>query len=105
MLLIALPAVASAQAAPAPGGGFAPPPPKSTPSDATPSAPTPASSPAPRLATAAPQPDPAQCRIACAQTSYFCRAGDDPDGCDGAWSQCVAACDLPSLGPAFSTGP
>jgi hypothetical protein len=68
-------------------------------------APTPAPTPTPTaLASSAPA-DPAECRIGCAQTNYFCRAGDHPDDCAGAWSQCVATCEQPNLDPGVSTAP
>jgi hypothetical protein len=41
--------------------------------------------------------DPSACRMSCAQTYYFCRAGDQPDSCAGAWGQCVATCNSPNL--------
>ncbi|MEI9965001.1 MAG: hypothetical protein WDM92_10100 [Caulobacteraceae bacterium] len=34
----------------------------------------------------------AQCREGCAEDLYLCRSGHDPEDCDPAWSQCVAAC-------------
>ncbi len=34
----------------------------------------------------------AACRTSCAETRYQCRASDDADICDSAWSQCVAGC-------------
>jgi hypothetical protein len=49
--------------------------------------------------------DPAQCRMSCAQTYYFCRAGDHPDDCAGTWGQCVATCNSPNLAPGYSTTP
>jgi hypothetical protein len=49
--------------------------------------------------------DPSQCRMTCAQTYYFCRAGDRPDDCAGTWGQCVATCNSPNLAPDFSTTP
>jgi hypothetical protein len=52
-----------------------------------------------------PPADPAQCRMGCAQTYYFCRAGDHPDDCAGTWGQCVASCNSPNLAPGYSTGP
>jgi hypothetical protein len=99
LLLVALPAVALAQTASAPSSTpAAPPHPAATP------APAPVQ---PQLASIAPAPpaDPAQCRIACAQTNYFCRAGAQPDDCGGAWSQCVSTCDLPDMAPDTSTAP
>jgi hypothetical protein len=49
--------------------------------------------------------DPAQCRMSCAQTYYFCRAGDHPDDCAGTWGQCVATCNSPNLSPGYATTP
>jgi hypothetical protein len=97
LLLIALPALALAADA---GGGRAKPsaPPPTMQRAATP----PVSSP---LAPPAVATDPAQCRMGCAQTYYFCRAGDHPDDCAGSWGQCVATCNSPNLAPAYSTAP
>ncbi len=41
----------------------------------------------------------AECRTACAESRYLCRATDEPDQCDGAWGQCVAACSESSSAP------
>ena len=41
----------------------------------------------------------AQCRTACAESRYLCRATDEADQCDGAWGQCVAACAESSPAP------
>ena len=101
ILLIALaPAVALAADAPPPSGKITLPPPKAA------AAATPAPQPA-ALPTPAPPPvqDPADCRMSCAQTYYFCRAGDRPDDCAGSWGQCVATCNSPNLAPAYSTAP
>ncbi|MEJ0066919.1 MAG: hypothetical protein WDM85_17135 [Caulobacteraceae bacterium] len=49
--------------------------------------------------------DPAQCRMDCAQTYYFCRAGDHPDACAETWGQCVATCNSPNLAQGYSTTP
>src|SRR5580693_8771889 len=49
--------------------------------------------------------DPAQCRMVCAQTYYFCRAGDRPDDCARTWGECVAICTSPELAPGYSTAP
>jgi hypothetical protein len=97
LLLIALPALALAADA---GGGRAKPsaPPATMQRAATP----PVSSP---LAPPSVTTDPAQCRMGCAQTYYFCRAGDHPDDCAGSWGQCVATCNSPNLAPAYSTAP
>jgi hypothetical protein len=53
------------------------------------------------LPAAAPTPagDPSDCRMSCAQTYYFCRAGEDPDACAPTWGQCVAGCNSPALAP------
>jgi hypothetical protein len=102
LLLVALPALALA--ADAGGGGrlkFVPPP--------APTAATVQSAatipviipPPPKNAPA----DPAQCRMNCAQTFYFCRAADHPDDCAGTWGQCVASCNSPNLAPGYSTAP
>jgi hypothetical protein len=101
LLLFLLPAVALAQAA-RPVRAV------SAPSSAKAATATPATASQPdqtRLAAAAPPADPAQCRIACAQTNYLCRAGERADDCGGGWSQCVAACDLPDMIPDVSTAP
>jgi hypothetical protein len=101
LLLIALPAVALAQNASAPPAtATASPPAATAPVSQTP---TPLTA-QPQLASAPPT-DPAQCRLACDQTNYFCRSGDQPDDCGGAWSQCVSTCDLPDLNPGVSTAP
>ena len=34
----------------------------------------------------------AACRTTCAATRYQCRATDEPEACDTAWSRCVASC-------------
>ena len=41
----------------------------------------------------------AQCRTACAETRYQCRASDEADVCDTAWGQCVANCPESSSSP------
>jgi hypothetical protein len=57
-------------------------------------------------AAAQPTPaNPADCRMTCAQTRYFCQAGDNTDGCSNAWTQCVATCNSPNLDPGVSTAP
>jgi len=33
-----------------------------------------------------------QCRLACAQTYYFCLASEAPDDCPSAWTQCRVGC-------------
>lgn len=43
------------------------------------------------IATSSPA-DPAQCRLACAHSYYFCLAGEDADVCPEAWTQCLATC-------------
>jgi hypothetical protein len=100
LLLIALPALALAADA---GGGRAKPASPSGPQATMQRAATPpAASP---LAPPSVTTDPAQCRMGCAQTYYFCRAGDRPDDCAGSWGQCVATCNSPNLAPAYSTAP
>ena len=49
--------------------------------------------------------EPSECRMNCAQTFYFCRAGDHPEDCAGPWGQCVASCNSPNLSPGYSTAP
>jgi hypothetical protein len=49
--------------------------------------------------------DALECRMSCAQTYYFCRAGDIQDSCAPTWSQCVAACASPALASPVSTAP
>ncbi len=36
-----------------------------------------------------------QCRLSCAQSYYFCLAGELSDDCPSTWGQCRAACDAP----------
>ncbi|CAN5756645.1 hypothetical protein BH11PSE1_BH11PSE1_23600 [soil metagenome] len=38
-----------------------------------------------------------QCRLSCAQSYYFCLAGDGSDDCAPTWGQCRAACDAPGV--------
>ena len=40
--------------------------------------------------------DPAQCRLACAHSYYFCLAGENADACSGNWTQCLTACSRPA---------
>jgi hypothetical protein len=40
----------------------------------------------------------AQCRTACAQRRYLCRASEEPEICDSAWGQCVTSCTEASTG-------
>ncbi len=103
LLLLIAPPIALAADAP-PGGGkitvVAQPAPKAAP-------PAPASapmSPLPISASPIPQ-DASACRMDCAQSYYICRAGDEPDECGGGWSQCVAACNTPSLARATTPAP
>jgi hypothetical protein len=56
-------------------------------------------------APASPPADPAECRMGCAQTYYFCRASDHADSCAETWGQCVATCTSPNLAPSYSTAP
>jgi hypothetical protein len=44
---------------------------------------------------------PQQCRLSCAQTYYFCLAGDAPEGCSANWSQCRSSCDAPTLATSY----
>jgi hypothetical protein len=97
LLLFALPAVALA--ADAKDGASASTPPTASPAKAPPPAPGPP--PTPPISRA----DPADCRMDCAQTYYFCRAGSDEPDCSPAWSRCVATCASPDLTPSFSTTP
>ena len=100
LLLIALPALALAADANADRTKSASPPSAqaTVQSAATPPVIKP---PAPSSAPA----DPAQCRMDCAHTYYFCRAGEHPDDCAGTWGQCVATCNSPNLAPGYSTTP
>jgi hypothetical protein len=41
----------------------------------------------------------AACRTSCAESRYQCRATDESDVCDAAWSQCVASCGESSPSP------
>ena len=50
-------------------------------------------------------PDASECRMACANAAYVCRAADDPESCDQTWSMCVATCNNPNLDPGVSTAP
>jgi hypothetical protein len=100
LLLVALPALALAADA---GGGrlkFA-----AQPAPALPTVQTAATSPAiiPPPPTVTPAVEPAECRMGCAQSFYFCRTGDHPDDCAGNWGQCVASCNSPNLAPGYST--
>lgn len=100
-LFVALPALALA--ADAGGGGRL--------KYAAPAAPQPTVQRAATMPVINPQPptstpdDPAQCRMGCAQSFYFCRAGDHPEDCAGSWGQCVASCNSPNLAPGYSTAP
>ena len=38
-----------------------------------------------------------QCRMSCAQTYYFCLAGNQGDDCPTSWGQCRAACNAEPL--------
>src|SRR5580704_12363327 len=100
LLLLAVPTLALAQGAPAPSTTA--PKPAAAGASQTPAPPV-----QPQLVSYPPPPpaDPAQCRMGCAQASYACRASDQPQGCDGTWSQCVATCDLPDMASDVSTAP
>jgi hypothetical protein len=101
LLLVAVPALAlAADGGAAKTGRAAQPPVQQT-------ATTPTISP-PKITLPAPTAipaDPSECRMTCAQTYYYCRAGDRPDDCAGTWGQCVATCNSPDLAPGFSTAP
>jgi hypothetical protein len=67
---------------------------------------SPARAPAAALSSSAPPPswlfpygDAYSCRQACAETRYFCEAGQSPDECGATWGQCAAACSAPNLAP------
>jgi hypothetical protein len=44
-------------------------------------------------------PDAQACRMSCAQTYYFCLAGDGSDECAQAWGQCRLGCGPGAGGP------
>ena len=44
-------------------------------------------------------PDARACRMSCAQTYYFCLAGDGSDECAQAWGQCRLGCGPGAGGP------
>ena len=48
--------------------------------------------------------DSAACQQTCAQSRYFCEAGQSPEDCPPAWGQCVAACASPALDTASTAG-
>lgn len=66
-----------------------------------PTTPAPLASAAPTSAPA----DPAECRMGCAQSYYFCASQDHTENCSPSWSQCVATCDSPDLDTGVSTAP
>ncbi|WP_340644678.1 hypothetical protein [Phenylobacterium sp.] len=41
--------------------------------------------------------DAGKCRLSCAQSYYFCLAGDGSDDCAPTWGQCRASCDAPGV--------
>jgi hypothetical protein len=47
--------------------------------------------------------EPGQCRIACAQSYYFCLAGDDAETCAPSWGQCLSTCTGPPLTPPLAS--
>src|ERR1700722_18101997 len=101
LLLVALPALALAADGGDAGKIRAAPQPTVQQAATTPTASPPTVSP-PKLTPSAPTTapaDPSECRITCAQSYYFCRAGDNPDNCSGTWGQCVATCNSPNLAP------
>jgi hypothetical protein len=48
---------------------------------------------------AAPAVDPSACRLACAQTYYFCLAGSAADACPSDWTRCLAGCGESRISP------
>ena len=57
-------------------------------------------SPRPPLAISPPLPayaDAQACRQGCAQTYYFCMAGETPEECPEAWSRCAVGCAVPDF--------
>ena len=96
-LLLITPPIALAADAP-PGGGRLTVPPQ--PPRAAVVARAAAPAPPPLTAAASPAPvDGSSCRMDCAQSYYFCRAGENPDDCSPGWTQCVAGCTSPNLAP------
>jgi hypothetical protein len=109
LLLVMLPTLAIAASADVlPDGGklVIPPPVKPDPvANATPAAtatPPPTFAYAPPISPAA---DPSECRMSCAQSLYFCSAGDRADNCSSTWTRCVATCNSPELNPTASATP
>jgi hypothetical protein len=43
----------------------------------------------------APPADVNQCRLNCAQTYYFCQAGEETESCGSAWAGCRSSCATP----------
>ena len=94
VLLITPPIALAADAPPSAGKiTVVQPPPKAA------AAPASKSTPPPPVAAASIPLDASACRMDCAKSYYFCRAGENPDGCSPNWSQCVAACSSPDLAP------
>jgi hypothetical protein len=108
LLLVALPTMALAAGAPlgdalpADGPVFVP---KPKPAASSAMTPAPAAQPAALQSRAPPVVDPSACRMACAQTYYFCSADDEGQGCGQSWSQCVSTCNSPSLDPNAAPAP
>jgi hypothetical protein len=104
LLLLIAPPIALAADAP-PGGKITvvPQPPKAAAAPARASAA--ASSPLPAAAASLASADPSSCRMDCAQTYYFCRAGEDTEACSPSWSQCVAGCTSPALASPLPAAP
>jgi hypothetical protein len=109
LIFVMLPTIALAAAAdvlPGPGKLVTPPPVK--PDPVVSAAATPPTEAPPAVAYAPPTPpaaDPAECRMQCAQSLYFCNAGGQADDCSPAWTKCVATCTAPELNPTTSTAP
>jgi DMSO/TMAO reductase YedYZ molybdopterin-dependent catalytic subunit len=60
--------------------------------------PLPLSAPIQSLASRVPA-DAGQCRLACAQTYYFCLADAGPETCPDGWTRCLAGCSRASAAP------
>jgi hypothetical protein len=58
--------------------------------------------PPPTAASAPPSGAPQACRLTCAQTYYFCAAGEDAESCPSRWALCRSGCDAPSPVQSFA---
>jgi len=100
LVLVMLPTIAIAASADVmPDGGKLVIPPPAKPDPVANAAPAGTEAPPPTVA------DPSECRMSCAQTMYFCRAGDHPDDCSSGWSKCVSTCNSPELDHSASATP